>query len=50
MAPERGGTSEGHDGRSWLNEFPWKHAEHPLLFDRASRPKPAFEAVIRAAQ
>ncbi len=35
-----------HDGRSWLNEFPWKHTEHPLLFDRAARPKPAFEAVL----
>ena len=39
-----------HDGRSWLNGFPWKHTEHPLLFDRASRPKPAFDAVIEAAR
>jgi endo-1,4-beta-xylanase len=35
-----------HDGRSWLNDFPWKHAEHPLLFDREGRPKPAFHAVM----
>jgi endo-1,4-beta-xylanase len=39
-----------HDGRSWLNEFPWKHTEHPLLFDRTAAPKPAFAAVIRAAE
>lgn len=37
-----------HDGRSWLNEFPWKHAEYPLLFDREGKPKPAFEAVLGA--
>ena len=36
-----------HDGQSWLNDFPWKRANHPLLFDRAGQPKPAFEAVIR---
>lgn len=35
-----------HDGRSWLNDFPWKHAEHPLLFDRRRRPKPALDAVL----
>jgi endo-1,4-beta-xylanase len=35
-----------HDGRSWLNTFPWKHAEHPLLFDRDAAPKPAFKAVM----
>jgi endo-1,4-beta-xylanase len=35
-----------HDGRSWLNSFPWKHAEYPLLFDRAAVPKPAFKAVM----
>jgi endo-1,4-beta-xylanase len=37
-----------HDGQSWLNEFPWRRANHPLLFDRAGQPKPAFEAVIGA--
>ncbi|MDB5353076.1 MAG: xylI 1 [Planctomycetota bacterium] len=35
-----------HDGRSWLNTFPWKHAEYPLLFDRQARPKPAFRAIL----
>jgi endo-1,4-beta-xylanase len=35
-----------HDGRSWLNSFPWKHDEFPLLFDREGKPKPAFDAVM----
>ena len=35
-----------HDGRSWLNDFPWTHAEYPLLFDRQVAPKPAYEAVM----
>ncbi|KAA5538648.1 glycoside hydrolase family 10 [Roseiconus nitratireducens] len=34
-----------HDGQSWLNEFPWKRVNHPLLFDRNRQPKPAFDAV-----
>ena len=34
-----------HDGESWLNSFPWDRANHPLLFDRSLRPKPAFDAV-----
>jgi endo-1,4-beta-xylanase len=37
-----------HDGQSWLNYFPWRRVNHPLLFDRAGRPKPAFDAVIEA--
>lgn len=37
-----------HDGQSWLNNFPWQRVNHPLLFDRAGHPKPAFEAVIHA--
>lgn len=37
-----------HDGESWLNEFPWKRVNHPLLFDRDGRPKPAFQAVVDA--
>lgn len=37
-----------HDGQSWLNGFPWKRVNHPLLFDRAGKPKPAFDAVIDA--
>ena len=34
-----------HDGQSWLNYFPWRRVNHPLLFDRNRRPKPAFDAV-----
>jgi endo-1,4-beta-xylanase len=36
-----------HDGQSWLNDFPWQRVNHPLLFDREGKPKPAFEAVLR---
>lgn len=36
-----------HDGQSWLNGFPWRRVNHPLLFDRAGQPKPAFDAVVR---
>ena len=35
-----------HDGQSWLNYFPWRRVNHPLLFDRERRPKPAFDAVF----
>ncbi|TWT29388.1 Endo-1,4-beta-xylanase B [Posidoniimonas corsicana] len=34
-----------HDGQSWLNYFPWRRVNHPLLFDRQRRAKPAFDAV-----
>jgi GH35 family endo-1,4-beta-xylanase len=34
-----------HDGQSWLNYFPWRRVNHPLLFDRDRRPKPVFDAV-----
>ena len=37
-----------HDGRSWLNTFPWNRVNHPLLFDRDCRPKPAYRAVLAA--
>ena len=38
------------DGDSWLNNWPVpRRTNHPLLFDRAGQPKPAFEAVIQAA-
>ncbi len=38
------------DETSWLNGFPARgRTNHPLLFDRAGNPKPAFFAVIRAA-
>jgi GH35 family endo-1,4-beta-xylanase len=32
-----------HDGRSW------RAGQNPLVFDRASQPKPALEAICRAA-
>jgi endo-1,4-beta-xylanase len=35
-----------HDGQSWLNGFPWRRVNHPLLFDRQGQPKPAFDAVL----
>ena len=39
------------DGDSWLNDWPVRgRTSYPLLFDRAGRPKPAFDAVIRAAR
>ena len=39
------------DGDSWLNGWPVRgRTSHPLLFDRAGRPKPAFDAVIRTAR
>ena len=35
------------DGDSWLNNWPMKgRTNYPLLFDRAGKTKPAFEAVI----
>lgn len=37
-----------HDGRSWLNHFPWERVNYPLLFDREARPKPAFGAALRS--
>ena len=40
-----------HDGQSWRSYIPIRgRTEYPLLFDRGCRPKPAFEAVIRAGQ
>lgn len=37
-----------NDGQSWLNSFPWRRVNYPLLFDRQGAPKPAFDAVIKA--
>ncbi len=37
-----------HDGQSWLNRFPAPRPNHPLLFDRDLRPKPAFWALTTA--
>ena len=39
-----------HDGRSWLNGFPRRRTNHPLLFDRALQPKPALDAILDAAK
>lgn len=37
------------DGDTWLNGFPVpERVNHPLLFDREGKPKPAYEAVIAA--
>jgi endo-1,4-beta-xylanase len=38
-----------HDGRSWLNQWPSKRTNHPLLWDRSLHPKPAFSAVVALA-
>ncbi len=39
------------DGDSWLNGWPVRgRTNHPLLFDRQNRPKPAFDAVIQLAK
>ena len=38
-----------HDGASWLDSWPvFRRTNHPLLFDRELRPKPAFHAVLDA--
>jgi GH35 family endo-1,4-beta-xylanase len=39
-----------HDGESWLNYFPWRRVNYPLLFDRNRRPKPVFDAVHSTLQ
>ena len=36
-----------HDGRSWLNYWPSKRTNYPLLFDRNLQPKPALTSVIQ---
>lgn len=36
------------DRHSWLNKWPWQRVNHGLLFDRASKPKPAFHAIADA--
>jgi endo-1,4-beta-xylanase len=39
------------DADSWLNDWPVRgRTSHPLLFDRAGRPKPAFAAVVATAR
>ena len=39
-----------HDGSSWLNHFPSERTNHPLLWDRALKPKPVFFAVLDCAR
>jgi endo-1,4-beta-xylanase len=40
-----------HDGLSWKNGYPIPgRTNYPLLFDRARRPKPAYDAVLAAPQ
>jgi len=39
------------DANSWLNDWPVRgRTAYPLLFDRQAKPKPAFDAVLKAAQ
>jgi len=38
------------DAHSWLNGWPYKRENHPLLFDREGKPKPAFDAVMSVAK
>lgn len=39
------------DGASWLNGFPIRgRTNHPLMFDREMKPKPAFFAVLKKGQ
>jgi endo-1,4-beta-xylanase len=39
------------DGTSWLNDWPVRgRTNYPLLFDRQTQPKPAFDAVIQTGQ
>lgn len=40
-----------HDGISWKNDFPVRgRTNHPLLFDRAMQPKPAYERLMNLAR
>ncbi|MCX8019190.1 MAG: endo-1,4-beta-xylanase [Chitinophagaceae bacterium] len=37
-----------HDGQSWLNDWPIRgRTNHPLLFDRSLKPKPAYYRVLK---
>ncbi len=39
------------DGMTWLNHFPVRgRTNHPMLFDRELKPKPAFESLIKLGQ
>ncbi len=39
-----------HDGCSWLNSWPYRRTNYPLLFDRNCHPKLAYEAVLAAGR
>jgi len=40
-----------HDEQSWRNYTPIKgRTDHPMLFDRNCKPKPALDAIIKVAQ
>jgi endo-1,4-beta-xylanase len=40
-----------HDDQSWRRYIPIrKRVDYPMLFDQHCQPKPAFEAVVKAAQ
>jgi endo-1,4-beta-xylanase len=40
-----------HDGQSWRSYIPIRgRTEYPMLFDRQCKPKPALDAIVRAAQ
>jgi endo-1,4-beta-xylanase len=40
-----------HDGMSWKNNFPVRgRTNHPLLFDREIKPKPAYHRLMQLAR
>lgn len=39
-----------NDAHTWLNYWPRRRTNHPLLWDRQSQAKPAFESVVQAAK
>jgi endo-1,4-beta-xylanase len=40
-----------HDGQSWRSYMPISgRADYPMLFDRQCKPKPAFDAIVKAIQ
>lgn len=39
-----------HDGASWLNGFPRRHKNYPLLIDRSFHAKPAYFEVLSLAE
>jgi len=39
-----------HDGRSWLNLWPYRRTNYPLLFDRQCRGKTAYQAVLEGCE